>query len=42
MLLNPILIGGGGGGYEIRDCLATAADGNTPLHEFFFQVLCII
>ena len=37
--INPILTGGGGGFdprlYEIRDCLATATDRDTPFHEFF-------
>ena len=42
---NPILTGGGGGGgqfapppplYEICDCLATAADRDTPFRDFFF------
>ena len=46
-MLNPILTGGGGGGtppplHEIRDCLATAADRDTPVFmTFFFQVLRI-
>ena len=41
---NPILIGGGGGSiwpplYEIRDCLVTAADRDTPFHDFFLSSL---
>ena len=44
--INPILTGGGGGGqvdppplYEIRDCLATAADRDAPFHDFFLSSL---
>ena len=39
--LNPILTGGGGVPplHEIRDCLATAADRDTPFHDFFLSSL---
>ena len=41
---NPILTGGGGQFdppplHEIRDCLATAADRDTPFHDFFLSSL---
>ena len=42
---NPILTGGGGGGqfdpplHEIRNCLATAADRDTPFCDFFLSSL---
>ena len=41
---NPILTGGGGSIWppplhEIRDCLATAADRDTPFHDFFLSSL---
>ena len=39
-------LGGGGGGgqfdpplHEIRDCVATAADRDTPFHDFFLSSL---
>ena len=41
--INPILTGGGGQFdpplHEIRDCLATAADRDTPFHDFFLSSL---
>ena len=41
--LNPILTGGGGQFdpplHEIRDCVATAADRDTPYHDFFLSCL---
>ena len=42
-MLNPILTRGVNLTplYEICDCLATAADRDTPFHQLFFQVLCI-
>ena len=44
ILFNPILTGGGGGVnltplHEIRDCLATAADRDTPFRDFFLSSL---
>ena len=45
LVLNPYPPGEGGGGqidpppYEIRDCLATTADRDTPFHEFFLSSL---
>ena len=39
---NPILTGGPPPPpVQIRDCLVTAADRDTPFHDFFFQVLRI-
>ena len=42
MFVNPILTGGGQFDpplHEIRDCLATAADRDTPFHDFFLSSL---